>query len=100
MPSVLELSSVYHSFDDERIDLNRRISALPDDDIAGRDVLFVEMAAVMSHLIETGRQLAATRATDLAGLRAKAAVVIMAHRDDTSALALSLAEDVSQTFSS
>jgi hypothetical protein len=55
------------------------------------------MKAVMSHLIETERQLAATRATDLAGLRAKAEVVIMAHRDDTSALALSLAKDVSQS---
>jgi chlorite dismutase len=98
MPSVVELSSVYHTFNDERINLDRRISALPDDDISGRDVLLVEMESVMSHLLDTERQLAATRATDLAGLRAKAEVVIMAHRDDTSALALSLAKDVSQTL--
>jgi hypothetical protein len=94
MPSVLELSSAYHTFNDVRIDLDGRISAQPDNDIAGRDVLLIEMESVMLNLIDTERQLAATRATDLAGLRAKAEVVIMAHRDDTSALALSLAEDV------
>jgi hypothetical protein len=94
MPSLLELSSAYHTFNDERIDLDRRISALPEDDIAGRDVLLVEMDSVVLHLIDTERQLAATRAADSAGLRAKAEVIIMAHRDDTSALALSLAEDV------
>jgi hypothetical protein len=94
MPSVSELSSAYHAFNDVRIDLDRRISMLPDHDIAGRDVLLIEMESVVSHLIDTERQLAATRATSPGGLRAKAEVVIVAYRDDTSALALSLAEDV------
>jgi hypothetical protein len=94
MPRVSELSSAYHTFNDERIDLDRRISELPDNDISARDMLLVEMDSVVSLLIDTERKLAATRATDLAGLRAKAEVIIMAHREDTSALALSLAEDV------
>jgi hypothetical protein len=94
MPRVSELSSAYHTSNDERIDLDRRISELPNDDIAGRDMLLVEMHSVVSHLIDTERQLAATRATDLAELRAKAEVIITANRDNISALALSLAEDV------
>ena len=75
MPSVSELSSAYHAFNDERIDLDRRISVLPDDDIAGRDMLLIEMESVVSHLIDTERQLAATPATSLGGLRAKAEVI-------------------------
>jgi hypothetical protein len=94
MPSVSELSSAYQAFNDERIDLDRRISTLPDADIAGRDVLLAGMDSVVLHLVEAERQLAATPAADSAGLRAKAEVIIMAHRDDASALALSLAEDV------
>ena len=88
MPRVSELSSAYHTSNDERFNCTGAFSSYrttispPGTCCCSLDVL------VVSHLIDTERKLAATRATDLAGLRAKAEVIIMAHREDTSALAL------------
>jgi hypothetical protein len=94
MSSLTELASVYHTYDTARITLDRQITA--SNDIAGKDMLMDEIASVLEKLDSTEHDLAAMLATDIQDLRAKAEVVvaIAAHRDEPSALALSLAEDV------
>lgn len=98
MPLLATLLKSYHEFDDKRRELDMYCSTLPYDDINGRDLALVELDTVMSSLIDTERQMSLIPATDPSGLRAKAEVLSMAHRDDESRLALSLAQDVVMIF--
>ena len=95
MPTVAELADVYRSLNRRLSDLDRRIIALPHDDIEGKDVLMEELAVVQEDLHDTVRQLSLVRAENVAALRSKAAIIIdIAEDDGLLALAVSLAYDV------
>jgi hypothetical protein len=59
-----------------RRDLDRRIRRLSRDDVTGRDLLLVEMDAVIATLYEVAGQLAAIRAHDMNDLRTKATILL------------------------
>jgi len=93
--TIIELSQAYHTIHANRIDLDRRITALPNTDILGKDRLLLEMQFVLANLVNTERLLASTHATDMSEVRAKAEVLILTNDlDAITALALSLAKDV------
>ena len=104
MPTVAELADTYRALQAKRTDLDRRITALPPDDIDGRDILMSELEPVVDQMHDMVHQLSRVRAHDNAGLRLKAAVIIdirKGHDPDTLiALAVSLAYDVADVLAS
>jgi hypothetical protein len=97
MVTIPELAAEYHRADTMRKDLDQRILRLPHGDIIGRDLLLVEMDAVMANLDEVAGRLAAIPAHDFNDLRAKATVLLtMQDREaeDAMVLSLSLAGDI------
>lgn len=96
MPTVTELAGRYRVLLRKQTDLDRRIIALPSDDIDDKDLLMEELGSVVEDLHATVRQMSQVRAADVAALRSKAAIIIgIGERDDDLvALALSLAYDV------
>ena len=97
MVTLPELSADYQRTDAMRRDLDRRIRRLSRDDVTGRDLLLVEMDAVIANLHEVAGQLAAIPAHDMNDLRAKATVLIMMQDWETEpmkAQSLGLADDL------
>jgi hypothetical protein len=96
MPTVAKLADAYRTLHSKQTELDRRITALPSDDIEDKDLLMEELADVVTDLHDTVLQLSQVRAADVAVLRSKAAIIIgIGERDDDLlALALSLAYDV------
>lgn len=97
--TVSELASDYLVLNAKRQDLDRRINALPNDDITGKDVLMDEMATVLNDLGNVALQLTAAEATNVEEMRAKATVVIDLRDFETmaesaAALGVSLAKDM------
>ena len=100
---VLELCDQYRALNDLRIDIDRRLMALPEAD-HGRDILWQELEDVLARLSGLAAQLAATSSTRPAAVRAKAVVLALMLRaaesdpatigPETAALALSLADEV------
>jgi hypothetical protein len=103
----LPLADVYRLLDDQREELDRRLSSLPPGDPA-RDVLWLELEPVLANLRAAVSDLARSQAADLPQLQAKAAILatLLRPRDDRGgsvipdaervALALSLADDVAR----
>ena len=97
MATVAELANTYCILQAKQTDLDRRITALPLDDIEGRSTLMAELELVMTDLHDTVRQLSRVRARDVTALRSKAAVIVGIGKQDIdllAELALSLAHDV------
>jgi hypothetical protein len=96
MVTIPELAADYHRADTMRKDLDQRIRSLSHDDIIGRDLLLVEMNAVITNLDEVAGRLAAIPAHDMNDLRVKAAVLMAAQdrEGDLTALSLGLANDI------
>jgi hypothetical protein len=94
MPTLGELADVYSTMHGKQTELDRRIAALPIDDIDGKDAVMDELKTVVETLHKTVSQLARTRAADTAALRTKAAIIIGIGENDLSALCRSLAYDV------
>lgn len=100
---VLRLCDSYRLFNDIRIDLDRRMLALPDDDRL-RDVLWQEVEANLAQRFDLIARLATTSSVQPADVRAKASILAMLLRggnanptelaSETVALALSLADEV------
>ncbi len=100
---ALELCDTFRALNDMRIDIDRRLMALPADD-EGRDALWQELETVIGRLSDLATRLAATPAPEASVVRAKAAVLslILGSEDhdpkatapEVTALALSLAHDV------
>jgi hypothetical protein len=99
------LCDTFWALNDQRIDLDRRITVLPPYDFSN-DILWRELELVLVKLREVVSQLAKTPATHIPELRAKAEVLVTLLRsndtnggpvipkDEIWALALSLATDV------
>ena len=99
------------ALNDQRIDIDRRITVLPPDDFSS-DTLWRELELVLVKLREVVSQLAKTPATHIPELRAKAEVLATLLRsndtnggpvipkDEIWALALSLTTDVAELFES
>ena len=96
MPHMIrQLTDAYRAVDARRIDLDQRMSALPPDDIEGRDLLMTEMGSVLASRQDTLRRLALAQPQTLAELRAKASILLaLGDQDDVSELAKSLARDI------
>ena len=96
MPHMItQLTDAYRTIDARRIDLDQRMSALPPDDIEGRDLLMMEMGSVLASRQDTLRRLALAQPQTLAELRAKASILLaLGDQDDVSELARSLARDI------
>lgn len=94
MPTITELADAYRKMHKKRTDLDRRITALPIEDIDGKDTLMDEMEYVVVTLHDIARQVASLRAGDTAALRAKATILIGTSEDDLTTLCRSLARDV------
>ncbi|MDR3533126.1 MAG: hypothetical protein P4L90_21520 [Rhodopila sp.] len=106
-PLELPLWDAYRALNDQRIDIDRRMTALPPDD-PGRDILWQGLEPVLANLRDVVGQLARTPATQIPELRAKAAVLATLLRSDDpdggpvipeperSALALSLTDDIAR----
>jgi hypothetical protein len=100
---AIELGDTYRALNDLRIDIDRRLMALPADD-EGRDTLWQELETVIGRQSDLATRLAAAPATEAAVVRAKAAVLslilstgdtdLKASAPEVTALALSLADDV------
>ena len=73
MPTIAELADAYRVLQAKQTELDQRLTALPIDDIEGRDALMAELGPVVTDLHETVRQLSRARAHDVAALRSKAA---------------------------
>jgi hypothetical protein len=103
MATIAELADAYRVLQAKQTELDQRFSALPIDDIEGRDALMAELGPVVTDLHETVRQLSRARAHDVAALRSKAAVIVGIGKQDTdllAELALSLAHDVEDVLGS
>ena len=103
MPTVAELADTYRVLQAKQTDFDRRITALPLDDLEGRNIFMAELEPVMTDLHDTVRQLSRARAHDVAALRSKAAVIVGIGKQDTdllAELALSLALDVEDVLGS
>jgi hypothetical protein len=72
---VLPLCDAYKTLDGQRIDLDRRLTALPPGDSGGA-LLWDELEAVLAKLSDVVDRLASASATRLAELKAKAAVLL------------------------
>ena len=97
MVTLLELSADYQRNDTMRRDLDRRIRQLSRDKVTGRDLLLVEMDAVIANLHEVAGRLAAIPAHDMNDLRAEATVLIMMQDCETEHIkshSLGLADDI------
>jgi hypothetical protein len=101
---VLPLYDEYQALDGQRVDLDRRIMALPPDS-DGRELLWIELEAVLAKLGDGVDRLAATAANGPAEVRAKAAALATLLRSEEGggpplpkrqllALALSLTDDI------
>jgi hypothetical protein len=103
-PDVIALCAAHSQSNHLLSDIDRRITALPPDDPA-LDILWQELEAALSSQREVVSSLTNTRATDVAQLRAKAAVLAALLRSGDAggypvvpertvmALALSLTDD-------
>jgi hypothetical protein len=103
-PDVIALCAAHSQWNHMLSDIDRRIMALSPDDSA-RDILWQELEAALSSQREVVSLLTNTRATDVAQLRAKAAVLAALLRSGDAAgnpvvpertvmaLALSLTDD-------
>jgi hypothetical protein len=101
----LPLDEAYRALNERRMEIDRSIASLPPDDTT-REVLWQSLQPVMALLREAVENLAASHATDLTGLQAKAAILAELLRADENgagpiipeaervALALSLTEDI------
>jgi hypothetical protein len=94
MPTIAELADLYRTMHSKQTDLDQRITALPRDDIEGKDALMDELETVVETLHDTVSQLAQMRAVDATALRTKATIIIGIGEDDLTALCRSLAYDV------
>ena len=103
MRTPAQLTDTYRILQAKQTDLDRRITALPLDDLEGRNTLMAELEPVMTDLHDTARQLSRVRAHDVAALRSKAAVIVGIGNQDIdllAELALSLAQDVEDVLGS
>ena len=101
MATVLGLANDYLMTNTKRMDLDRRIRAIPSDKIDCKDILMGEMATVVEDLNNAVIRLAAVRSTNTDEMRTKAMVMIDMRDCDAMAPALvalgvSLAEDVAK----
>jgi hypothetical protein len=97
MTALTELSAAYHNINARREDLDQRIIALPNDDIAGKDTMMIELEAEVARFADVVAEMTVTRAINMADLRIKAAVLMtMRDRDASEVIrfALSLADDI------
>ena len=100
---AIELCDTFCALNDMRIDIDRRLMALPADD-EERDTLWQGLETVIGRQSDLASRLAATPATEASVMRAKAAVLSLilssgdhdpkAAAPEVTALALSLAHDV------
>jgi len=100
---AIELYETYRALNDVRIDIDRRLMALPADDVR-RDTLWQELETVIGRQSDLATRLAATPATEASVVRAKASVLSLilstgdpdpkATAPEVTTLALSLAHDV------
>jgi len=100
---VLERCNAYRALTQTRFSLDRRLMALAENDET-RDILWEELEDVMTRLSSLAAELAATPATQPAGLRAKASILALmlraggagaeAFSPEAAALALSVADEV------
>jgi hypothetical protein len=107
VPEGLPLAEVFSLLDARRLDIDRRMTSLPPDDLA-REGLWQELESVLEKLREVVSKLAKSAAADLPELRAKAAILALLLRPghdgsgpsipepERVALALSLTEDVAR----
>jgi hypothetical protein len=105
MPAGLPLAEVYRLLDDQRLLIDQRLAALPPDDLA-RDAAWLELEQVLNKLRAVVRELTRSRASHLAELRAKAAILAQLLQpeqadggppipdNEKSALALSITDDI------
>jgi hypothetical protein len=103
MPTIAELAGAYRVLQAKQAELDQRVTALPIDDIEGRDALMAELGPVVTDLHDTVRQLSRVRSHDVAALRSKAAVIVGIGKQDIdllAELALSLAHDVEDVLGS
>ena len=103
MPTVAELAGASRVLQAKQTELDQRFTALPIDDIEGRDALMAELGPVVTDLHDTVRQLSRVRAHDVAALRSKSAVIVGIGKQDIdllAELALSLAHDVEDVLGS
>ena len=103
----MSLPDGYRILNNQRIDIDRRMTMLAPDDPA-RDILWQDLEPVLARMRETVGRLAKSPATQMLEIRAKANVLAMLLRsgddgagpvipeDERSALALSLVEDIAQ----
>jgi hypothetical protein len=92
---ITRITEAYRAIETRRSDLDQRMSALPPDDVDGRDALMVEVEMVLASRQDTLQQLVLAHPEDLAELRAKASILLaLGEEDDLSELARSLAQDV------
>lgn len=103
----MSLPDGYRILNNQRIDIDRRMTMLAPDDPA-RDILWQDLEPVLTRMRETVGRLAKSPATQMLEIRAKANVLAMLLRsgddgagpviseDERSALALSLVEDIAQ----
>jgi hypothetical protein len=103
----LPLDEAYRALNQQRINIDRSTADLPPDDPA-REELWQSLQPIMAQLREAVANLAASQATDLAGLKAKAAILeelLRAGEDsagpiipeaERTALALSLTQDIAR----
>jgi hypothetical protein len=100
---AIELCDTYRALNDMRIDIDRRLMALPVDD-EGRDALWQDLETLLGRQSDLATRLAAAPATEASVVRAKAGVLSLilgtgdpeqkATAPEVAALALSLAHDV------
>ena len=104
MPTIAKLADAYRELKAQQTDLDRYITALPLDEIDGRDALMADLEPVLADLNDTVGKLSRTRAHDAAALRAKAAVLLVIGTDYDPevlvALAVSLAYDAAEVLGS
>lgn len=92
---ITQLANAYRAIDARRIDLDRRLTALPPDDMNGRDALMVELGAALAIRQDTLHELTLIQSQTLAELRLKASILLaLVEQDDLSELARSLAQDI------
>jgi hypothetical protein len=101
------LADAYRLLDGQRIDIDRRLTELDQDD-PERDVLWQELEALLAKLREAVVDIANHPAADLAELRSKAAILSALLRSgdagggptvseaEKSALALSITDDIAR----
>jgi hypothetical protein len=107
VPERLPLAEAFSLLDARRMDIDRRMTSLPPDDLA-QEELWQQLESVLEKLREIVGKLAQSTATDLRELQAKAtilALLLRAGQDGARpiipeaqrvALALSLTEDIAR----